>query len=389
MYTSYLKNKQNSRDIKATRISLQSHKDPITIDGQALDVHHLSSHLSIPRGLPAEFSIGSTNIQTLLFNPSQRGGSFTFREGEIFVQSGNNLNRVVHAGNLEIVKETEQSTGTIRVKSGTSLTSGSDLKIKSSPFPICVCNNDGNIDSKQIFDQEVSEWVMGNVKEGHSGKAYKQGLVREGSDNHQHNFLRKDGQWAIPHLTFSGTVAENFLSLNDTPSTYDGAIGKLLQTSNLNGGSVQFVDPTTDLISEGSNLYFTENRVDQRINQKLSDGSFSNISISGKLTCSEVICTSDQRLKTDIEDISNEKVCKLNKLEPKQFKFRDSKKTRFGFMAQNIKEIYPDLVNENNDGFLGVNYIDLIALVMASHRKMDEKITRLEKQIKNMSKSAA
>lgn len=96
------------------------------------------------------------------------------------------------------------------------------------------------------------------------------------------------------------------------------------------------------------------------------------------------LATSDQRLKEDIQDISEEKMLTfLNKSRPVYFKWKDSKDNEYGFIAQDLIRLglseminpIPDETNKHlvenieNDGFINpegvkftVNYNQLIAL---------------------------
>ncbi len=383
----YSKNKQNSRDLVASRLNLEgSDRYKILINNKPLDIHHLLSFHKIPQGLDSTFTFNNSLRNSLLIDPAIISkDSFIFRDGEFFVSKDDStVHKVLHAGNLDIIKV--QGSGTTLVQENTALTSGSGLQIKESPFPICVCNTDGKIDSKQIFSDEVSEWVMGNLKEGHSGKAYHQGLVRQGSATHSDQFLRKDGQWAQPSLTYSGTVSQNFLSLNDTPISYDGNLNKLLQTTSASGGSIQFIDSSTTNITEGTNLYFTNTRCDSRVSEALTDGSISDFTLSGRLTCSEVVCSSDLRLKRDIKDLGDGAAV-INKLKPKKYRFiKNRDRERCGFIAQDIQEAgLTDFINKSDtpDERLSVNYLDLIAVLVKNVQELNKKVNILEDKIES------
>jgi hypothetical protein len=64
----------------------------------------------------------------------------------------------------------------------------------------------------------------------------------------------------------------------------------------------------------------------------------------------------------------------------------------YGFVAQEVKEIFPDLVIEDEVGFLAINYIGFIPLIIESYKEQQTKIENLEREIariKNNTKSAA
>jgi len=49
-------------------------------------------------------------------------------------------------------------------------------------------------------------------------------------------------------------------------------------------------------------------------------------------------------------------------------------KKHFGLIAQDLQEIYPDLVYENDNGYLSVNYIEIIPLLIQSIKELKEEI---------------
>ncbi len=53
------------------------------------------------------------------------------------------------------------------------------------------------------------------------------------------------------------------------------------------------------------------------------------------------------------------------------------KKTHFGLIAQELKEIYPELVYEQQDGYLGINYTELIPVLMQAIKELNNKVEEL------------
>ena len=87
---------------------------------------------------------------------------------------------------------------------------------------------------------------------------------------------------------------------------------------------------------------------------------------------------SDKRLKENIKSITENEKDKVIQLESKSFNMiDDDKKTkRYGFIAQEVEEIYPELVSTDHKGIKTLNYIDLIPLLL-------EQIKELKKTIPN------
>jgi hypothetical protein len=74
---------------------------------------------------------------------------------------------------------------------------------------------------------------------------------------------------------------------------------------------------------------------------------------------------SDERIKENIKPISNNKFEEVNKLKPVSYKLKDYKDEgqQYGFIAQDVEKVYPDLVSQNKEGLKNMNYIGVIPLL--------------------------
>lgn len=94
---------------------------------------------------------------------------------------------------------------------------------------------------------------------------------------------------------------------------------------------------------------------------------------------------SDRRLKTNIKPL-NQKAEKILKLQPKQFNYKkNSQKTQFGFLAQEVEKIYPELVHQvsGNDSLKSIDYLGLIPLLVQVIQQQQLEINQLKKKIQN------
>ncbi len=58
--------------------------------------------------------------------------------------------------------------------------------------------------------------------------------------------------------------------------------------------------------------------------------------------------------------------------------FQMSQQKHYGLSAQEIREIYPDVVRENQDGTLGVNYIELVPILIRSIQELKAELNELK-----------
>ncbi|EKT4466524.1 tail fiber domain-containing protein [Pseudomonas putida] len=86
---------------------------------------------------------------------------------------------------------------------------------------------------------------------------------------------------------------------------------------------------------------------------------------------------SDERLKTNVETLSDS-TNTLTKIHGVRFKWKESGREDIGVVAQNVKEVYPELVHEK-DGLLTVDYEKLVGPLIESVRELNQRIEVLEK----------
>lgn len=103
-----------------------------------------------------------------------------------------------------------------------------------------------------------------------------------------------------------------------------------------------------------------------------------NVSIGGDLVVTgEVTSYSDKRLKTDIQSLDNRGL-----LNPVTY-LKDDKR-QIGFIAQEVQEVYPELITENTNGYLSLNYQQLTAVLSAQINNLYSLIDELKLEISRL-----
>jgi len=95
--------------------------------------------------------------------------------------------------------------------------------------------------------------------------------------------------------------------------------------------------------------------------------------------------SSDVRLKANIEPINeSETHLKLLELEPKTYQWKDREQNgdsrEIGLIAQEVKEVLPELVFENNDGMYGLHYDKISILMLQSIKQLQKQIDELKNE---------
>ncbi len=130
-----------------------------------------------------------------------------------------------------------------------------------------------------------------------------------------------------------------------------------------------------------------------------------DVNITGVLNANSVVTASDYRLKNEIKSVTSgclDKVLGMNivefKYKQRQFKSTSDvagttkkepavwydekspivKNKHYGLIAQELQEIYPDLVVEGEGGYLGVNYLEMIPILIRSIQELNAKVEQYE-----------
>lgn len=95
---------------------------------------------------------------------------------------------------------------------------------------------------------------------------------------------------------------------------------------------------------------------------------------------------SDRRLKKDIDPLNNvlEDILKLNGYQYYWKTDTLSEQQEIGVIAQEVEEIFPALVKENTEGYKGVNYNGLVALLLEALKDQQKVIQQLTTENKAM-----
>ena len=109
------------------------------------------------------------------------------------------------------------------------------------------------------------------------------------------------------------------------------------------------------------------------------------LDVVGDIRANNIGQTSDYRIKKNIESINNV-LESVNSLRPVSYLTLDQQSTdkkSYGFIAQELNEIFPNIVNEPNDcnDFYSIKYISMIPLLVKSIQELNSTIELMRKEI--------
>ncbi len=106
--------------------------------------------------------------------------------------------------------------------------------------------------------------------------------------------------------------------------------------------------------------------------------------IGNDLTVSgDVVVSSDARLKSNIVSLGST-LSRLLLIDGKSYTMLKDGKQKIGVLAQEIKEVFPELVSEDANEMLAVNYQGLVPVLINALKEQDDKISRLENLVEKL-----
>lgn len=102
-----------------------------------------------------------------------------------------------------------------------------------------------------------------------------------------------------------------------------------------------------------------------------------SLQTTGQIAATSFYATSDKRLKENIVEYKPEK--SILDLPVYKFDFINGAKNNIGCLAQDLKEICPEIVSENGDGYLSINESKIVYLLLDEVKKLKKEVEELKK----------
>ena len=151
----------------------------------------------------------------------------------------------------------------------------------------------------------------------------------------------------------------------------------------------------------GAGVFGTTDEIAQQISGRYAGYFNGSTNVNGYLLYTQSYGSSDARLKTNIVEIRSDAMSKLKELHPVQFQWQqvedvivedtttiktphlssdiDLSKKHYGLLAQDVQKSFPDMVLEDGAGYLSVNYMELIPLLIQAIQELSAEVEELKK----------
>jgi len=142
-------------------------------------------------------------------------------------------------------------------------------------------------------------------------------------------------------------------------------------------GNTQFSGSTTLRI--GNQIQFSDGTIIRTTNREANGttfkaSNFNNMTVVGAFASNPVLTPSDYRIKTNVQNLDETHV--LDNLRPVKYYQTQSERNDIGFLAHELQEYYPDLVEGEMDGeqMQSVNYNGILAILINEVKRLKQNI---------------
>ena len=231
---------------------------------------------------------------------------------------------------------------------GTGLNSGSacwishNLGAESSVYSHSITNVTGSYEDSPQTTEDVYYTVYWKSRlDGTSGRLY----LNKSATSSDENYPKPSSSWSASEILNNGVP-------------YVPPIGSSIITLSGNNVGIGII-PTSD--------------------------SQYKLNVDGNIKCTSLFQTSDQRFKKNIEPIANI-IDSINKILPVSYTTIENNKNKYGFIAQDLQKILPNVVNipQDNNDMYSIDYISLIPLLTKSIQELSSIVSIQQNEINDL-----
>lgn len=266
-----------------------------------------------------------------------------------------------------------------------------------STFAQIRVNNNGTVEVGGNTDNSVTKFSIGNISASGSGNVGIAIKLAPNNSNSSNIGMTSNSYFSTPATGYSATI---------------GVIGSAGNgTQGMNLGLIGCLSGNRDGVGMLGSLYGT-----MFFSGQYAGYFWGDTYVNGTLTATQVNTPSDIRLKENIAKIDEDgnstladlmalNVIKYNYKEKKldnkyyeensklfgdafdkdkaeEFNKKEAQKLHFGISAQELQELFPNLVEEGQDGYLSVNYVEMVPILIRSIQELKQEIDALKANTK-------
>jgi len=187
----------------------------------------------------------------------------------------------------------------------------------------------------------------------------------------------------------SGVTASSLTSFGNSPTLVTPALGtpsaivltNATGTANsLTANIANFINVTDDTATNATRYIIFANGTSGAITEQVSSTKLFFNPSTGLLTSTDYNSSSDKRLKKNIKTVESA-LDKVIALRGVSFNWEEGGAKAIGLIAQEAEKVIPEIVLQDENGYLGIKYNNLIGVLVEAIKEQQEQINTLKKLI--------
>ena len=172
--------------------------------------------------------------------------------------------------------------------------------------------------------------------------------------------------------------ANVIVGVNTTQNTNITAVNTFAQSAYDKANTVVLVSITDETTSSGTYYPLLSTATTGTLaTSNTSSSKLSYVPSTGTLTTVDLNTTSDIKFKDNVQPIDSA-INIINTIDGVSFNWKETGKKSYGVIAQQLKEVLPELVSQEDRG-LSVSYLPLIAILIEAVKEQQKQIDELKK----------
>jgi hypothetical protein len=196
-----------------------------------------------------------------------------------------------------------------------------------------------------------------------------------------------------PTIKFQGVSVSTDITLRVTSTgtiSFEGSAGQLFSITDTMTGTIFSVNdvsgiPSIEVLSSG--LIKLGQYGGNIVLGTATDNGTDKLQVNGSASATSFNATSTQRVKKEIKNLSSAYISKFDNLTPREYDRIDYVGHEFGFIAEEMDLVYPEIVGKDKAGIpTGIDYGKLSAILTAKIQHQQVTINKLKKQMAEVNK---
>ena len=254
-----------------------------------------------------------------------------------------------------------------------------------------------------VGNAESTAFIQANANEHRIGL-----YVRSFGDNPEKFAFQVAGQFSAEVHANQSSMGIHARASKSTPINSGRSFGVLGYAGNATNGYNYGIFGCLNGTNNGAGVYGSITSEDSGTDTGGRYAGYFNgpVKVTSTLTAQSIVNLSDYRVKKNIRSLSNSSLGNIMSMNVVEYNYdadvlmpaddsdTSSVVTRslqlskeksliaaekhYGLIAQELQQLYPDLVKESQDGYLTINYIEIIPLLIRSVQELNAKIEQYE-----------